>query len=102
MSDTAAVAQPVNSAASAVGPARQPVSLSNKKHEVSAYTSDVLVDSSGKEVSFEEVRAAGWFARQAGGKQQARAALTYLLSLCTLQLAVTKGRLHHPRTVNAL
>ena len=64
-----AVVQAVESTASAVGPAHQPVSLSSKKHEVSAYTADVLANSSGQEVSFEEVRAASWLAKQACVKQ---------------------------------
>lgn len=59
-----AVAQAAESTASDVGPAHQPVSMSSKKHEVSSYTADLLVGSSGHEVSFEEVRAASWFARQ--------------------------------------
>ena len=56
--------QAAESAASAVGPAHQPVSLSRKKHEMSAYTADLCASNSGQEVSFEEVRAASWFARQ--------------------------------------
>lgn len=59
-----AVVQAVESTASDVGPAHQPVSMSSKKHEVSSYTANLLVSSSGQEVSFEEVRAASWFARQ--------------------------------------
>lgn len=58
------VVQAAGSAASAIGPAHQPVSLSRKQHEMSAYTADLLTSSSGQEVSFEEVRAASWFARQ--------------------------------------
>ena len=57
------------SAASAVGPAYQPLSLASKKHEVSAYTADCFASSSGQEVSFEEVRAANWLARQAFRQQ---------------------------------
>lgn len=59
-----AVVRAVESTASDVGPAHQPVSMSSKKQEVSSYTADLLVSSSGQEVSFEEVRAASWFARQ--------------------------------------
>lgn len=58
------VVQAAESAASAVGPAHQAVSLSRKKHEMSAYTADLLTSSSGQEVSFEEVRAASWFTEQ--------------------------------------
>lgn len=61
----AAAMQAANSASSAVGPAPQPVSLSSKKHEVSAYTTGLLAHGSGEEISFEEVRAATWFAQQA-------------------------------------
>jgi len=60
----AAPAEACNSAASAVGPARRPLSVQNKKHEVAAYTAVHLADSPGQEVSFEEVRAAKWLARQ--------------------------------------
>ena len=51
--------QAAESAASAVGPAHQPVSLSRKKHEMSAYTADLFASNSGQ-----EIRAASWFARQ--------------------------------------
>ena len=60
----AAPAEACDSAASAVGPARQPLSLQSKKHEVAAYTAVHLADSPGQDVSFEEVRAAKWLARQ--------------------------------------
>ncbi len=60
----AAPAEACDSAASAVGPARRPLSLQSKKHEVAAYTAVHLADSPGQEVSFEEVRAAKWLARQ--------------------------------------
>ena len=63
------VLQARESTASAVGPAHQPVSLSSKKHEASAYTAELLANSSGQEVSFEEVRAASWFVRQDRIKQ---------------------------------
>ena len=59
-----APAEACDSAASAVGPARRPLSLQSKKHEVAAYTAVHLADSPGQEVSFEEVRAAKWLARQ--------------------------------------
>lgn len=62
--DQAVAVQAAESAASAVGPAHQPVSLSRKKLEMSAYTAGLLASSSGQEISFEEVRAASWFARQ--------------------------------------
>ena len=62
--DQTVAVQAVDSAASAVGPAHQPISFSSKKHEVSAYAADLLASSSGQEVSFEEVRAASWLARQ--------------------------------------
>ncbi|KAL0028930.1 hypothetical protein WJX77_006541 [Trebouxia sp. C0004] len=60
----AAPAEASDSAASAVGPARQPLSLQSKKHEVAAYTAVHLANSLGQDVSFEEVRAAKWLARQ--------------------------------------
>ncbi len=61
----AAPAEAQDSAASAVGPAQRPVSLHSRKHEIAAYTADLLASSSGQEISFEEVRAAQWFERQA-------------------------------------
>ena len=64
-----AVAQAVDSRASAVGPAQQPISLPSQKHEVSAYMADLPAINSSQEVSFEEVRAASWLARQARMKQ---------------------------------
>ncbi len=60
----AAPAEACDSAASAVGPARRPLSLQSKKYEVAAYTAVHLADSPGQEISFEEVRAAKWLARQ--------------------------------------
>jgi hypothetical protein len=60
----AAPAEACDSAASAVGPARRPLSLQSKKHEVAAYTAVHLANSLGQDVSFEEVRAAKWLARQ--------------------------------------
>lgn len=54
---------------SAVGPAQRPTSLQSRKHEVAAYTADLLAGGSGQEVSFEEVRAAKWFAEHAKSVQ---------------------------------
>ena len=68
----AAPAEACDSAASAVGPARRPLSLQSKKHEVAAYTAVHLADSPGQEVSFEEVRAAKWLARQTNVMPQVR------------------------------
>ena len=71
----AAPAEACDSAASAVGPARPPLSLQSKKHEVAAYTAVHLVNSPGQEVSFEEVRAAKWLARQTNIVLQVRCSL---------------------------
>lgn len=96
-----AVVQAVESTASAVGPAHQPVSLSSKKHEVSAYTADLLDNSSGQEVSFEEVRAASWLAKQDRMKQVGLrffiiASVLMLVTLHTLPLliAIMEVRMH--------
>ena len=80
----AAAMHTANSASSAVGPARQPVSLSSKKHEVSAYTADLLANGSGEDISFEELRAATWFAQQAH-KQQV-GAMKACQTFCTNQM----------------
>ena len=58
-------AEAPGSALSAVGPCQPYHALHKKKQELAAYATDQNVDSSSQEVSFEELRAARWFAKQA-------------------------------------
>lgn len=69
------VASPLQaSAASAVGPALQPLHLQKKKLEVAAYNSKRSVEH-GEEVSVEELRAAVWLASNAAQQRKVRATL---------------------------